>query len=228
MQLTITTPKEIVLVADGQQRVVTTTAATAGDLLAEQGIALSETDKTSLYLNQGLLNRMRLQVYRVQINEVSETTAVPAEKVETPDPEAFEGDRTVTTPGVDGQQVTRYRVTVVDGVETAREAIDTAVTVAPVTEQVAVGTKPKPANTPTADGLNWAALAKCESGGNPRAVNSRGGYYGLYQFSLSTWSAVGGTGNPIDATPDEQTYRAQLLYKKSGAGQWTCGSHLFD
>jgi uncharacterized protein YabE (DUF348 family) len=77
MELTITTPKEIVLVSDGQQRVVTTTAATAGDLLAEQGIALSETDRTSLYLNQGLLNRMRLQVFRVQINETSETTEIP-------------------------------------------------------------------------------------------------------------------------------------------------------
>ena len=86
MELTISTPKEIVLVADGQQRVVTTTAATAGELLAEQGIALSQTDKTSLYLNQGLLNRMRLQVYRVQVNEISETTAVPADKVETPTP----------------------------------------------------------------------------------------------------------------------------------------------
>jgi uncharacterized protein YabE (DUF348 family) len=228
MELTITTPKEIVLVSDGQQRVVTTTAATAGDLLAEQGIALSQTDKTSLYLNQGLLNRMRLQVYRVQVNEVSETTALPADKVETPNPDAFVGERTVTTPGVDGQKVTRYRVTVTDGVETGREVIDEAVTVPPVTEQATVGTKPKPANSPTADGLNWAALAKCESGGNPRAVNSRGGYYGLYQFSLSTWASVGGTGNPIDASPDEQTYRAQLLYKKAGAGQWTCGHYLFS
>jgi uncharacterized protein YabE (DUF348 family) len=228
MELTISTPKEIVLVSDGQQRVVTTTAATAGELLAEQGIALSQTDKTSLYLNQGLLNRMRLQVYRVQVNEISETTAVPADKVETPDPEAFVGQRKVTTPGSDGQKVTRYRVTVVDGVETGREVIDSSVTVPPVTEQASVGTKPRPTNSPTADGLNWAALAKCESGGNPRAVNSRGGYYGLYQFSLSTWASVGGSGNPIDASPDEQTYRAQLLYKKAGAGQWTCGFHLFD
>jgi resuscitation-promoting factor RpfB len=228
MELTITTPKDIVLVSDGQERVVTTTAATAGDLLAEQGIALSQTDKTSLYLNQGLLNRMRLQVYRVQINEVSETTAVPADKVETPNPDAFVGERTVTTPGVNGQKVTRYKVTVVDGVETGREVIDSAVTVPPVTEQATVGTKPKPANSPSADGLNWTALAKCESGGNPRAVNSRGGYYGLYQFSMSTWASVGGSGNPIDADPGEQTYRAQLLYKKAGASQWTCGSHLFD
>ncbi len=227
MALTITTPKEIVLVADGQQRVVTTTAATAGDLLTEQGITLGQTDKTSLYLNQGLLNRMKLQVYRVQVNETSETTAVPADKVETPDPNAFEGERTVTTPGVAGQKVTRYRVTVVDGVETGREVLDSAVTVAPVTEQVAVGTKQRPTVAPTADGLNWAALAKCESGGNPRAVNPSG-YYGLYQFSLSTWRSVGGSGNPADAAPAEQTARAQMLFNKAGAGQWSCGSHLYD
>ena len=53
MELTIITPKDVVLVADGQERVVTTTAATAGDLLAEQGIALGETDRTSLDLDQG-------------------------------------------------------------------------------------------------------------------------------------------------------------------------------
>ena len=77
------------------------------------------------------------------------------------------------------------------------------------------------------DGLNWAALAQCESGGNPRAVNPAG-YYGLYQFNLATWHSVGGAGNPIDASPAEQLYRAKLLYKRGGAGQWGCGGHLFD
>src|SRR4051794_12783406 len=227
MQLSITTPKDVTLLVDGQQRVVTTTAATAADLLAEQGITLSDTDRTSLYPSQALLDKMRLQVFRVQVSEVSETTPIPHGRVETQDPNAFKGDETVTTPGVDGQQATTYRVTVPDGVETAREQLSPPVAPPPVDEQVTVGTKDKPANTPTADGLNWAALAKCESGGNPKAVNPAG-YYGLYQFSLSTWKSVGGTGNPIDASPDEQTYRAQLLYAKSGAGQWGCGSHLFD
>lgn len=232
MQLTITTPKEIVLVSDGQERVVTTSAATVGALLAEQGIVLGATDRTSLYPDQGLANRMRLQVYRVQVQVVSETTVVPADTVETPNPDAYVGERAVTTPGVDGQKVTRYRVTVVDGVETAREAVDSAVTVPPVTEQTSVGTKPKPQPqpqpelSPTADGLNWAALAQCESSGNPRAVNPAG-YYGLYQFSLSTWRSVGGSGNPVDASPAEQTARAQTLYNKAGAGQWGCGRYLF-
>ena len=228
MQLTITTPKEVVLVADGQERVVTTTAATAGDLLAEQGIALSETDRTSLNLTQGLLNRMRLQVYRVQVSEVSETVAVQPGRVETPDPNAFKGDEKVTTPGVAGEKVTVYRVTVVDGVETARETVSTQVTREPVAQQVAVGTKDRPTNSPSADGLNWAALAQCESGGRPNAVSASGTYRGMYQFSTSTWKSVGGSGDPAAASADEQTYRAQLLYQRSGAGQWPhCGPRLF-
>jgi hypothetical protein len=134
----------------------------------------------------------------------------------------------VTTAGVPGQRVTRFRVTVTDGVETGREAITTTVTKKPVPEQVAVGSKPRPVNKPSADGLNWAALANCESGGNPAAVSSSGKYRGMYQFSRQTWAGVGGTGDPAQASADEQTYRAQLLYNRSGAGQWGCGRHLFD
>ena len=228
MQLTITTPKEIVLVADGSERVVTTTAATAGDLLAEHGIALSETDRTSLRLSQGLLDRMRLRVFRVQVSEVTETTPIAHGRVETRDDAAFEGDEEVTQEGVDGEQTTTYRVTVVDGRETGREQLSTAVTRAPVDEHVTVGTKARPANSPSADGLDWAALAACESGGRPSVVSATGKYHGLYQFSVATWQSVGGTGLPSAASSDEQTYRAQLLYQRSGAGQWPhCGPRLF-
>jgi resuscitation-promoting factor RpfB len=233
MELEITTPKDVTLVVDGQQRVVTTTAATAGDLLAEQGVALGETDRTSVYTEQALMDRMRVQVFRVQVGEVTETTAVPHETVETEDAEAFEGERTVTQPGVDGEQVTTFRVTVTDGVETAREQVSTSVTREPVDELVTVGTKERPAASgsipATADGLNWAALAKCESGGRPDAVSSTGTYRGLYQFSRSTWAAVGGSGDPAAASAEEQTRRAQILYERSGAGQWPhCGPRLFS
>ena len=83
-------------------------------------------------------------------------------------------------------------------------------------------------STGGADSLNWPALARCESGGNPRAVSGTGKYRGLYQFSYATWSSVGGSGDPAAASPDEQTYRAKLLYNRSGAGQWPhCGKYLF-
>ena len=228
MQLTITTPKDIVLVIGGKQQLVRTTAATAGDLLAQRGIVLSATDRTSLRPQQALLNRMRLQVFRVVITEESASTAIAPPKTETLDPNAFTDQTTVTRPGVAGEQVTTYRITRTDGVETARQTLRTSVTRQAVPELVTVGTKARPTNAPTADGLNWAALAQCESGGNPSAVSGSGTYRGLYQFSRSTWAGVGGSGDPAAASPSEQTYRAQLLYKRSGAGQWTCGHHLFD
>ena len=77
-----------------------------------------------------------------------------------------------------------------------------------------------------ANGLNWGALANCESGGNPRAVNPAG-YYGLYQFDLGTWRSVGGSGLPTAASAVEQTFRAKLLYKQRGRSPWpTCGRLL--
>jgi uncharacterized protein YabE (DUF348 family) len=225
MALTITRPKDVVLIADGEQRVVSTTAATAGELLAEQGIALSATDRTSLYPDQILLDRMKLQVFRVTVKQKSVTTPIPYETVEVEDSTAFEGEETVVEEGRAGEKVTTYSITYVDGKITGRKELKSEVTREPVTEKVEVGTKERPEPSVTADGLNWAAVAQCESGGNPRAVNPAG-YYGLYQFSLPTWESVGGTGNPIDASPAEQLKRAQILYERSGPGQWGCSEHF--
>lgn len=86
----------------------------------------------------------------------------------------------------------------------------------PVTEPPSVaGSEP---------GWPWQDLALCESSGNPRAVNPAG-YYGLYQFALPTWQSVGGTGNPIDASPAEQLHRARILQARSGWHPWPACAH---
>ncbi len=78
-----------------------------------------------------------------------------------------------------------------------------------------------------AQSQNWAALADCESGGDPTIISSNGLYHGLYQFSVPTWQAVGGSGAASSASSDEQTYRAQILWDQSGPGQWpVCGKYL--
>jgi soluble lytic murein transglycosylase-like protein len=67
------------------------------------------------------------------------------------------------------------------------------------------------------------AIATCESGGDPTAVNAAG-YYGKYQFDLGTWAGVGGSGNPAEASEAEQDYRAGLLYARAGSSPWpVCG-----
>jgi Transglycosylase-like domain len=69
------------------------------------------------------------------------------------------------------------------------------------------------------------SIAACESGGDPTAVSADGAYHGLYQFDYGTWASVGGSGDPAAASPEEQTYRAALLYSQSGSSPWPiCGS----
>jgi hypothetical protein len=49
----------------------------------------------------------------------------------------------------------------------------------------------------------------------------------MYQFSLPTWQAVGGSGLPSEASASEQTERAKILQARSGWGQWPhCSSQL--
>jgi soluble lytic murein transglycosylase-like protein len=68
------------------------------------------------------------------------------------------------------------------------------------------------------------AIAACESGGDPTAVDASGTYYGKYQFDTSTWASVGGSGSPAEASEEEQDYRASLLYARAGSSPWpVCG-----
>ena len=68
------------------------------------------------------------------------------------------------------------------------------------------------------------AIAACESGGDPTAVDSSGTYRGKYQFDTGTWASVGGSGDPAAAPEAEQDYRAALLYERSGSSPWPiCG-----
>lgn len=99
--------------------------------------------------------------------------------------------------------------------------------VATPTEGEGVTPDSGPVYEPESDGLDWEALAECESGGDPTIVSSNGLWYGLYQFTIGTWQSVGGTGLPTEASPEEQLMRAQILYRRSGAGPWpNCGSLL--
>jgi hypothetical protein len=76
--------------------------------------------------------------------------------------------------------------------------------------------KPKPVVVPA----HLQAIAQCESGGDPTAIGGGGLYRGKYQFSVATWRAVGGRGDPAAAPEAEQDRRAIVLYNTSGPGQW--------
>jgi hypothetical protein len=79
------------------------------------------------------------------------------------------------------------------------------------------------ASSSTADGVprgTLEAIAACESGGDPSAVSADGTYRGKYQFDRSTWTSVGGSGDPAAAPEAEQDRRAALLYRRTGGSAW--------
>lgn len=64
-----------------------------------------------------------------------------------------------------------------------------------------------------------ARLRQCESGDDYQA-DTGNGYYGAYQFALSTWQSLGYSGLPSQAAPATQDQAAMTLQQRSGWGQW--------
>jgi resuscitation-promoting factor RpfB len=231
LALTVTTPKSITVTADGRTRTAETTGATVGDALRQLKITPGPIDRVSPAVTTPVTaSGLKVTVARVKQKTLTATEPVAFTTDKRDDASMAKGSTKTLTSGQPGAKVVTYKETWVDGKLAGRVAQAQKVTRQPVAAVVAVGTKaPAPASgaIPSSGGLNWAALANCESGGNPQAVDPSGTYYGLYQFSISTWQANGGSGKPTDASSAEQTQRAQILYNKAGRGQWpVCGKYL--
>lgn len=74
-----------------------------------------------------------------------------------------------------------------------------------------------------AEGMDWDAVAQCESGGNWSA-NTGNGFYGGLQFKQSTWAENGGVGNPANASREQQIAVANRVLATQGPEAWPkCG-----
>ena len=160
----------------------------------------------------------------VEKRRTTKRARVPAELVEVPTTTLAPGRRKVVREGRAGVQRVKAVRTFHNAEPVRYRVVSRSWVREPRPRRVLVGRQPY--SVAGADGLNWGALAGCESGGNPRAVNPAG-YYGLYQFSVGTWRSVGGSGMPHHASAGEQTFRAKLLYTSRGRSPWPhCGRLL--
>ncbi len=236
LRLEVRTPKRIALLVDNATQERDTTALTVGEALAEAGVVTDADDRLSVPAADPVTAGMQVRVFRVSVDRVEQDAAIPFETERRPDAGLLEGESKELAAGAQGLVRNTVERVLVDGVVEKSTVLASTPVSAAVTRVLAVGTKPRPVapapvprtGTGAADSLNWPALAQCESGGNPRAVSPGGQYRGLYQFSLATWRGVGGSGDPIDNSAEEQLFRAKVLYNRSGAGQWpSCGRRLF-
>lgn len=77
----------------------------------------------------------------------------------------------------------------------------------------------------------WDAVIACESGGDPRIVNSQSTASGLFQFLDSTWRTLGGTTfgrRARDASIEQQTEIANRAYARSGLNPWQASKRCWS
>ena len=243
MHIAINLPHLVDVRVDGTVHSIVSTQTTLAGVLAEAGIQVNPADQVSSDLQTRPYDGMYVIILRISSGQELASSPIPFAAKSVNDPTLLVGTTKVTQVGKPGTMVATYQDGYVDGMQTTKSLLAQQVTVSPVDQVTAIGTKPKPKPIPkpipkpkpkpaavfkvAADGLNWKALADCEAGGRANASNPP--YYGMYQFRLNTWHAVGGSGLPSAASASEQTYRAQLLYKRSNwRSQWpVCGHLLF-
>ncbi|MFD0150117.1 ubiquitin-like domain-containing protein [Streptomyces sp. NPDC055721] len=227
LALDVRTERTVTFLADGRERVVRTNAATIREALAEAGITLSGQDTTSVAADAFPRDGQTVTVLRITGSRQVREEAIPYAVEKVRDPELFAGTETVERQGVAGVRRVTYTLRTVNGVRQKPRRTGEEIVREPVSRKVRVGTRALPTSVAGADGLDWAALAACESGGRPNAVDPSGTYGGLYQFDPGTWRSLGGTGTAQNAPAAEQTFRAKKLYVQRGASPWPhCGRRL--
>ncbi|MFD7816009.1 ubiquitin-like domain-containing protein [Streptomyces sp. NPDC059785] len=227
MTLEVRTERTVTIMADGRARTIRTNAATVRETVAQAGITLHGQDTTSVPPGSFPRDGQTVTVLRITGTREIREEPIRFETRRTQDPELFQGTEVVERAGRPGARRVTYALRTVNGVRQKPRRLKTEVVREPRTQVIKVGTKPLPDSVAGADDLNWPALAQCESGGRPGAVDSSGTYGGLYQFDTNTWHGLGGFGRPQDASAEEQTFRAKKLYVRQGTAPWPhCGSRL--
>lgn len=238
--LELRAPKAVMVIHDGKRQRVVTTEATVGGLLRQLGLRLGAADRMYPAASQPLARSMRVVIERVRTKLVTQAQSIPYSTVQHNDPTSQQGTTTVVSSGKPGTKRLVFSVVVIDGKVTSRTLVRSRVLARPTAQVEKVGTKPKPVvvtpTTPTStaapvdhSGLNWDAVAACESNGN-WSINTGNGFYGGLQFSLSTWLSEGGGAyapRPDLATKAQQIAIATKLYQVAGSSPWpVCGANL--
>ena len=228
--VSVVTPRELLLSDNGGPAIpMASPGDTVGEFLDRAGITLGAQDTVEPAPDAPAEPGAQITVTRV--TTVTETAVEPFDAPEetTDDPEALEGERTVTEPGTPGEREVTYNVTRVNGVETARERGAETVLTEARPAVVRVGTKPKPAVPQSSRGGIWDSIAQCESGGN-WSINTGNGFSGGLQFHPQTWTGHGGgqyAPTAAQATREQQIAIAEKVQASQGWGAWpACTSRL--
>ncbi len=130
----------LTVTVDGKTLKVTSARPTVKTMLEQQKISVGPLDKVVPADDGPLKKDMAVKVLRVTEKMVTETWAIPYERVEREDSGLAMGLSQVVRSGKSGSQDVTIKYTYEDGVQTGSKILDQKVTAEPVAELVAVGT----------------------------------------------------------------------------------------
>lgn len=196
-QVVIHRATALVLLADGNRTTVRTQQKTVGGLLNERDLALGPKDTVDPSINTSVSPGMSVQINRIKVVEMKQAEPIAFTIRTSSDPSLSIDTTKVTTPGVNGEKVSTFRVHYQNGVEQSRELLGQLTTKQPTAEVKIVGTKIDYAADPVGLGRQMAAergwtdsqwqalyqLWQRESGWNPSSRNTSSGACGIPQAS---------------------------------------------
>ena len=220
MKISRATPIQLSLY--GKEDTVYTQATTVNGFLKEKSITLGPDDTLSVDRSTQLTPNMRLEIWRNGTQTVTneEEIAFPIEQIQDVNQET--GYRRVQTAGTPGKKMVTYEITMKNGQEVSRVAIQQVVVAEPQRQVEVVGAK---AGFSGDFAAALARLRSCE--GSYTSWNPAGPYYGAYQFGQGTWNGVADPAKYGNATPAEQDAAAYALYQRRGWQPWpSCSKKL--
>jgi len=224
--LVLNTPEHVVIKDHGKTLRATTTAGTVGAALRQLDIVLDSDDQVRPLRHTPIDGRMKIQVLRIKTHTVTRHVRVAFPVIKHYDSSMYSDQSRIITRGDAGSALVTYRVVNINGKWDHRSVLNRRVMVEPKAQVVRVGTKQRPLLN---NGLNWDAVAQCESGGN-WSINTGNGFYGGLQFDYGTWLSNGGGAYAPRAdlaTREEQIAVATRLYNARGSSPWpVCGAYL--
>jgi len=217
-----------------------TTDGTVASLLASAGIGLGPVDEVSPALDTPLTDGLQVSIVRIGITAEQGTVEVsqPADKT-VRDSSLPQGTTQVESQGHAGSADVTYNVFYRNGQEAARVEVGRTVTNEAVASVVRVGTAGSSSSSSSSStasssdapvssgssGVDWDAIANCESTNN-WSINTGNGYYGGLQFDVGTWLSNGGgqyAPRADLATREQQIAVAENTYASRGLRPWACG-----
>lgn len=157
MVIEVELPNAVTINADGKSFNITTLNTTVAEALQSTGITLGENDYTEPATDVVVENGTVINVFRVETKKVDINETIAFETTRKEDSSLSRGTTKVEVNGRDGEKLTTYEITYINGKESSRTELSSKVIKDAVNKVELVGTKP-------------VAVA-------PNGVDSKGGYH---------------------------------------------------